>query len=96
MTRPAPESDVLHVFFIEDADLVVAHSAEEAEHLWRESDRDEFTLANYPAPTVKQWPDDKPFTINYEDAPKGSEKQRRTCGEWARESGPGFLASTEW
>ena len=89
--------DALHVFFVEDADLVVAHDAVEAVRLWRESDHgEEFTLANYPTPEVEQWDDAKLFTIRYEDAPKGSEKQRQTCGEWAREGGPGFLASTEW
>jgi hypothetical protein len=97
MTRPTPESDVMHVFFIEGSDLVVAHDSVEAERLWRESAHsEELTLADYPAPDVEQWPDDKLFTITYDDAPKGSEKQRRTCGEWARENGPGFLASTEW
>lgn len=87
----------LHVFFVESADLVVAHDAEEAVRLWRETDGEEFTLANYPTPEVEQWADDRPFTIFYDDAPsREAEKQKQTCGEWARENGPGFLASTEY
>ena len=89
-------SDALHVFFIEDADLVVAHDPVEAVRLWRESDHSEFTLESYPTPKVERWDDDKPFTIHYDDAPRRGMRQRQTCGEWAREGGPGFLASTEW
>jgi hypothetical protein len=86
----------MHVFFIEYADLVIAHDAGEAVRLWRETDHsDEFTLANYPAPEVEQWDDSKQFTVHFDDAP-GPLSQRQTCGEWARDNGPGFLASTEF
>jgi len=69
----------------------------EAVRLWRETDHsDEFTLENYPDPEVEQWDDARMFTVHFDDAPRRGTKQRQTCGEWALENGPGFLASTEF
>ena len=43
---------------------------------------------------IKQ-PDDAPFTILEVDT-EGYPATVKPCGVWARESGPGFLCSTEW
>lgn len=81
--QPNPD---LHVFS-DDAEWYVAADRVDAASAWRK-----FTGSTVLyAPDFEQLPDDKPLTITIEDEGKAT----KTCGEWARENGRGFLASTE-
>jgi hypothetical protein len=81
----------LHVYKI-DPDRFVADSPEDAAAQAAEYYR---TMGVGPyGSEPKLQPDDMQLTIYVEDAFPC--RQTRSCAEWARENGRGFLSTTEW
>jgi hypothetical protein len=81
----------LHVYCNDVTDWVISESAEEAEEmaikeLGYEPDDDEYL-------NFTQEPDDKVLSIWDED---GDIKDAKTCAEWCKSYGKGFLCSTEY
>jgi hypothetical protein len=83
----------LHVFKCDAGgiiDWVVAASADDATAVMAEQSGGDWDEAIKPA--WLQLPDDEEMRITVEDEGKVA----KTCAEWARENGRGFLASTEY
>jgi len=80
---------MMHVYRNEDVDWVVAVSEDDAMDVWCESNGEE--REDYPDEKWEQEPDDKVLTIQSDE---GSEE--KTCAEWVRLNGRGFLCSQNY
>lgn len=83
----------LHVYRGE-TDSIVGESLEDAQRAYAEFigspvDSDEVLEQGF-----EELPDDRALTLIIDD--EGDTRVTKSCAEWARENGRGFLASTEW
>ena len=85
--------------FFEGCDWVIAEDVDDAWKVWTEYCGEK--REDYETEAGDFWeelPDDKEISITFDDYDEHAfpNPQKKTCAEWIKEKGRGFLCSTEW